>query len=77
MERGGGVHTVPAEGDGRTRWWNKRKGEILSRHRNKEIAVAAGREFARQYGEEHTIHNLDGQISGKNSYGNDAFPPRG
>ena len=38
---------------------------------------AAGREFARQYKVEHTIHNENGEISEKNSYGNDSFPPRG
>ena len=77
MERGGGVHTVPVSGKGRVRWWNKMKGEVLSRHFDKETAVAAGREFARQDGVEHTIHGLDGQIQEKNSYGNDPFPPRG
>lgn len=71
------MHTVPVEGQGRIRWWNKRNGDVLSKHREKKIAIAAGREFARQYKEEHTIHNQDGQISEKNSYGNDSFPPRG
>ena len=76
MERGGGVHTVPAEGE-RKGWWNKMNGETLSKHRVKRIAVAAGRQFARQFKVEHTIHREDGEISEKNSYGNDAFPPRG
>ena len=77
MERGGGVHTVPAEGEGRKGWWNKMNGKILTRHHLKTVAVAAGREFARQFKVEHTIHNEDGEIAEKNSYGNDAFPPRG
>jgi hypothetical protein len=77
MERGGGVHTVPVEGEGRNGWWNKMNGEILSRHRVQRIAVAAGREFARRFKVEHTIHGEDGEISEKNSYGNDSFPPRG
>lgn len=77
MERGGGVHTVPAEGEERNGWWNKMNGEILSRHRLKRVAVAAGREFARQHKVEHTIHDEDGQIGEKNSYGNDSFSPRG
>ena len=71
MERGGGVHTVPAG------WWNKVDGKIVSRHRRKEDAVEAGREIARTLCVEHTIHNADGKIGEKNSYGNDAFPPRG
>ena len=74
MKRGGGVHTVPAdEGEG---WWNKMNGKILNRHPRKEKAVAAGREIARQLEVEHTIHNKDGVIGEKNSYGNDPNPPR-
>jgi len=41
------------------------------------VAVAAGREIAKQLQLEHTIHREDGEISEKNSYGNDAFPQRG
>jgi hypothetical protein len=77
MKQGGGVHTVPAEGEGRKGWWNKLDGVIVSRHKHKKVAVAAGREIARQLQLEHTIHREDGEISEKNSYGNDAFPPRG
>ncbi len=75
MKRGGGVHTVPAEGaDG---WLNKVDGEILSRHRLKAAAVATGRGIARSLRVEHTIHYRDGVIGEKNSYGNDIHPPRG
>ena len=74
MKRGGGVHTVPAvEREG---WWNKVDGKVLSRHRIKSAAVAAGREIARRLMLEHTIHLEDGQIGEKNSYGNDPFTPR-
>jgi hypothetical protein len=74
MERGGGVHTVPkAEGKG---WENKVNGKVLSSHRLKDVAVAAGREIARRLEVEHTIHRQDGEISEKNSYGNDPNPPR-
>lgn len=77
MKRGGGVHTVPAEGEGRNGWWNTLDGKVVSRHRLKYVAVAAGREIAKRLKVEHTIHREDGEISEKNSYGNDAFPPRG
>ena len=74
MKRGGGVHTVPAAtGSG---WWNKSNDKVLSKHRTKEVAVAAGREIAKRLEVEHTIHREDGVISAKNSYGNDPFPPR-
>lgn len=76
MKRGNGVHTVPSEGP-RKGWWNKVDGRILSRHRTKETAVAAGRVMAQQLEVEHHIHRSDGVITEKNSYGNDAFPPRG
>ncbi len=74
MKRGGGVHTTPAaERDG---WWNRMDGRVVSRHRLKVEAVAAGREIARRLRVEHTIHRADGVISEKNSYGNDPHPPK-
>lgn len=74
MTRGGGVHTTPAaSGAG---WWNQSDGRVLSRHRLKRIAVAAGRAAARAQQVEHTIHRKDGRIAEKNSYGNDPYPPR-
>jgi uncharacterized protein DUF2188 len=75
MKRGGGVHTVPSPtGPG---WRNEVDGEVLSRHYTKEIAVEAGRVIAKRLKVEHTIHNMDGAIGEKNSYGNDSFPPKG
>ena len=76
MKQSSGVHTVPVEGP-KEGWCNKVNGRIRSRHRTKEEAVTAGREMARQLEVEHTIHRADGVITEKNSYGNDAFPPRG
>lgn len=73
MTRGGGVHTVPAKGEG---WLNEMAGNVLSRHRTKSQAVAAGRRYARRQRVEHTIHNENGVIAEKNSYGNDPTPPR-
>lgn len=73
MTRGGGVHTVPAKGAG---WINEMDGEVLSRHRTRAEAVAAGRRYARSGHVEHTIHRSDGVIAEKNSYGNDPSPPK-
>jgi len=68
------VHTVPnASGKG---WVNKVDGEVASRHRTKDNAVERGREIARDQQSEHAIHNRDGRISEKNSYGGDPNPPR-
>lgn len=70
----GWVHTVHKDGG----WVNEVEGGgILSRHNTKDAAVSAGRQAAIQRKTEHVIHNMDGTISGRQSYGPDTFPPRG
>jgi len=70
----GAVHTVHKNGE----WVNEVEGGgTLSTHATKEEAVAAGRREAIARKTEHVIHNLDGRISEKNSYGNDPYPPPG
>lgn len=69
-----GVHTTPnPEGSG---WVNQVNGVVVSTHRLKERAVDRGRELAQERSTEHAIHNRDGQIGRKNSYGGDPNPPR-
>jgi len=68
------VHTTPnPAGKG---WVNQQGGEILSNHRLKERAVEQGRIDAKQSKVEHAIHNQDGRIGTKNSYGGDPNPPK-
>lgn len=68
------IHTVPStSGSG---WVNKKGGRVMSRHLRKETAVARGRRMARVGHVEHVIHNEDGRIGEKNSYGPDPMPPR-
>ena len=68
------VHTVHKEGN----WVVEIEGHgVTSVHRNKDEAVSVGRELAIARRTEHVIHNLDGTIAGRNSYGNDPFPPAG
>lgn len=70
--RGGGVHTTPNKnGAG---WVNQVGGKVISEHRKKTPAIEAGRRVAIRRETEHTIHNQNGQIGQKNSYGND--PPK-
>ena len=70
----GAVHTVHEDGQ----WVNEIEGGgVLSTHATKDEAVAAGRQEAIARKTEHVIHNMDGTISQKNSYGNDPYPPRG
>jgi transcriptional regulator with XRE-family HTH domain len=69
------VHTVPRE----TGWANKKEGasKASSTHRTKDTAVAAGRKQAKSAKAEHVIHNKDGKIGKRNSYGGDPYPPKG
>ncbi|MDC7120870.1 DUF2188 domain-containing protein [Cellulomonas fimi] len=65
---GNGVHTVPRDGS----WVNEVGGQVVGgTHRTKDEAVAAGRDEARRRSTEHHVHNLDGTIHEKNSYGSD------
>jgi hypothetical protein len=70
----GAVHTVYKDG----KWVNEVEGGgVLSTHATKAEAQAAGRLEAIDRKTEHVIHNEDGTISEKNSYGNDPYPPPG
>jgi len=65
----GFVHTVFKDGQ----WVNKIEGgaDFGGPHSTKAQAAAAGRVRAMQDGVEHVIHNEDGVISERSSYGND------
>jgi hypothetical protein len=70
----GWVHTVHREGS----WVVEIEGHgATSVHRTKDEAVSSGRQLAIARKTEHVIHNLDGTIAGRNSYGSDPFPPTG
>ncbi len=43
----------------------------------KKDAVDRGREISKNNNTELVIHNKDGKISGKDSHGNDPYPPKG
>jgi hypothetical protein len=63
------VHTVHKGGQ----WVNEIEGgaELGGTHSTKEEAVAAGRARAMQDETEHVIHDEDGSIGERSSYGND------
>jgi len=67
------VHIVPAKG-----WGVKREGSRKNTFitLTKSQAIEIGREIARKEKLELVIHNSNGKISDKDSYGNDPFPPR-
>ena len=65
----GFIHTVFKN----EKWVNEvEEGEVLgSGYATKDEAVASGRARAKQDKTEHVIHNQDGTIGERNSYGND------
>jgi hypothetical protein len=65
----GWVHTVHRDGQ----WLNEieDEGQQGNAYATKEEAVAAGRALASERTTEHVIHNLDGEIAERNSYGHD------
>lgn len=67
-------HVVPSG----TNWQVKHDGQILGTYRLKSDAVAYGRRIAHaNQPSELVIHNADGTIAERETYGNDPFPPRG
>lgn len=69
------LHTVHRDGA----WVNEVEGgeRASSSHATKVEAVKRGRQLAQRRKTEHMIHNLDGKIGERNSYGNDPYPPSG
>lgn len=60
--------------------WDIKKGggDRASNHCDtKQEAIEKAREISRNQGSELYIHGLDGRIQGKDSHGNDPFPPKG
>ncbi len=71
----GNVETYYEDGT----WKNRAQGNqrASSTHDTKADAQAKGRQMAQDRHVEHIIKNMDGTISGRNSYGNDPYPPKG
>jgi hypothetical protein len=69
------VHVVPHPNG----WAVKRPGNdrATSVHDTQKEAINSGRDIAIKDQSELIIHGENGQIRDKNSYGNDAFPPKG
>jgi uncharacterized protein YdaT len=73
---GKSTHVVPNPDGG---WDIKQSGgQRSSGHFDKkQDAVDRAREISQNQNTELVIHNKDGQIGGKDSHGNDPFPPKG
>jgi hypothetical protein len=67
-------HVVPNG----TNWQLKHDGEVLGSYSLKANAIVDGRRIASaNQPSELIIHNADGTIAERETYGNDPFPPRG
>ena len=77
MPKQGDVHVVYRE---RGKQW---RGEVTGNkrasgtHTAKPAAIVQGRRLAQRNRAELVVHNQDGKIGDRRSYGNDPFPPRG
>ena len=69
------IHTVK-RGSG---WGNLKAGatRVSKVYKTKATAQAAGRKTAISQKAEHVIHNMNGRIGERNSYGYDPHPPKG
>lgn len=70
------IHTVHNKERGM--WETKKEGQTkpLSSSHTKAVAEEKSVREAKKAGIEHVIHNMDGKISDKDSYGNDPIPPK-
>ena len=75
MPKQGDVHVVRA-GEG---WRVEVTGNerASGTHATKPPAVEQGRKLAQRNNAELVVHNQDGKIGERRSYGSDPFPPRG
>lgn len=74
IRSGKAQHVVPLENDWAVRGENnKRRTKITF---TKKAAINRARQIAKNKKSELIIHNRDGKISDKDSYGNDPHPPK-
>ncbi len=68
------VHVVPHKGE----WAVKREGSerASSTHKTQAEAESTGRASAKKDHTEFLLHNREGEIRKRDSYGNDPNPPR-
>jgi hypothetical protein len=70
------IHTLNKDGA----WQNVAEGSnrrIGQTYKTKADAEAAGRQRAQRDRTEHIVHNTDGKIGRRSSYGKDPYPPQG
>jgi hypothetical protein len=65
-----GIHTQKSM----TGWENQQNGIVLSRHRQRNKAVATGRRLAKRLATELTVHGVDGSVLHTASYATPTSP---
>jgi hypothetical protein len=75
MTKAKAQHVVPRSG----KWGVLSAGasRASSLHTTQDEAIATARDIARSRGTELYIHDRDGRIREKSSFGHDPFPPKG
>lgn len=70
------IHTV--YNSGREMWETKKEGQVkpIASSHTKAVAEEKSVREAKRAEVEHVIHNKDGKISDKDSYGKDPNPPK-
>nr|WP_321499993.1 DUF2188 domain-containing protein [uncultured Dethiosulfovibrio sp.] len=68
-------HVVPQDGGWAVRTDHAERASKVTH--TKAEATAFARQVSQNQGTELVIHNKDGRISGKDSHGNDPYPPKG
>ena len=63
MRPSGELHTLPAPAGDGSGWRNEVNGRVLSRHKEREVAAAAGEAIARQMKLSHVVHESDGSVA--------------
>lgn len=77
MPKTGDVHVVYAKPEKTWRVEVTGNTRASGNHATKPPAVSQARKLATKNKSELVIHNQDGKIGQRHSYGNDPFPPRG
>jgi hypothetical protein len=71
------IHTTYSKDAGNWRNISEGASKPSKVYDTKQEAQSSGRQSARNNHVEHLIHNQDGKIGSRNSYGKDPHPPKG
>ena len=70
-----GIHVTPHQKGWQVKIEGNERASVVTR--TQKEAIQRGKEIAKAKAGEMFIHNKQGQIRERNSYGNDPYPPKG